>query len=277
MEFKSIRAITQLYINTALLYSILGDGRMTIKFLLRHLEEYEKHPEFLKNNVMNYMVGISNAIQLSSEQEDHDLFRKTFSKMEKLQMNDPQVRAFIIHQVFFNQLTQAIRNGWYDRGLILVKTYGKTAMAFLETEDQTLLLQISVYIAVVYFCVGNYDECNAVLNAILKRRWKVRPEIVAAAHVLNCLLHAETKNYEILPGLVITAKRSIKNHQLDHPSSSALLNLLLQYDKMTRREQLHAWKEFENTFIAGQEKLPDQLERISIRHWILSKIKRESN
>ena len=97
--------------------------------------------------------------------------------------------------------------------------------------------------------------------------------MVAGAHLLYCLSQAESKNYDVLPGLVLTAKRYLKNHFLENEASTALLNLLLQYDRMGRREQMKAWKEYQATFFSDQKTQPELLDRISIYHWISSKVK----
>lgn len=275
-DIKTIGGILQLQINTALFYHLTQDYKKSLQMLLRNLAEYEKHPEFMESNLMNYAVVISNVMQIATNGGDKALFTSMIHKAESLPLTDPQVKAFVIQQLFHSQMLFAVKNGWTEQGLLLAKAYADTALPFLETEDRMWLLYCQLLLAWNYFSATYWDECHDMLNRILSKRWKERPDMVAATQVLQCLYHAETKNFGVLPSLVLSTRRSLKKLGYMSKEFSELFVLLLQYEKQTGRQIIMAWRNWLDNYVSMEPNISPIFNLINLKFWVENKIKSRS-
>lgn len=180
----------------------------------RVIELWEAHPRILENNIDIYIAGVNNYLIACISLKKTDEIRTMLEKTSCLQITGEGLKARIFENMVFWRLNYCYAtSNWDDLEDItkeIQENLEKYGSKITEPKRISMLYSMGVY----YFCNGDFHKALVYINELMNmRKTSVRKDVQVNTRIVNCLLHYELGNEEILEYAVRSAQRFMESRE----------------------------------------------------------------
>lgn len=191
---------------------IRQDFLMYYRYTSKWVESFQKHPEMVKVETLQYIKGLHNLLNAHFDLKNQDGFARTlkvFKELEQsevVQHNDNnRIQAFVYLQL--GQINQHFMQGSFTDGLSLVPYLEEKLEEYHLQLDRHRVLVFYYKIACLYFGSGDNEKAIDYLQKIINWKVDLRTDLQCYARLLHLIAHYELGNTEILDYLVKSVYR----------------------------------------------------------------------
>jgi tetratricopeptide (TPR) repeat protein len=204
----------QLYVNQS--YSwyafIRQDFLMYYRYTTKWVELFQKHPEMIKVETLQYIKGLHNLLSAHFDLRNLEGFAKTLhyfealEQMEVVQTNDNnRIQAFIYLQQA--RINHHFLDGSFTAGLELIPYLEEKLEEYELQIDRHRILVFYYKIACLYFGSGDNERAIDYLQKIINRKVDLRTDLQCYARLLHLIAHYELGNFDLLEYLTKSVYR----------------------------------------------------------------------
>ncbi|HFC00808.1 MAG TPA: hypothetical protein ENJ53_08405 [Phaeodactylibacter sp.] len=238
------------------------------------LEEMEKYPHLLQEDISEYISALSNftySCTILNKYQEANKYLDKFLTIKAL-TNDDELK--IHRQYYQNKFNFCTKMGDFEEGMKALNNH----LAVVEKFDQNAFERNSFYLSYfyIYFGVGDYDQALHYLNQWLDLpKTSERKDLQSLARVLNLIIHYEIGNVLLLESLLRSTYRFLSKRNRLYGFEKSVLGFVQKSGKLRSKKELRAAfialkKEFENL-----SKIPSEnamLRYFNFVAWLESKI-----
>lgn len=204
----------QLYINQSYCWYafIRQDFLMYYRYTTKWVEIFQKHPEMIKVETLQYIKGLHNLLSAHFDLRNEEGFARTLKQFEELeqmevvQHNDNnRIQAFVYLQLA--QINQHFLTGTFTEGLKLIPHLEEKLAEYHLQLDRHRILVFYYKIACLYFGSGDNEHAIDYLQKIINWKVDLRTDLQCYARLLHLIAHYELGNTSILEYLIKSVYR----------------------------------------------------------------------
>ncbi|HKK80295.1 MAG TPA: hypothetical protein VJ933_11730 [Phaeodactylibacter sp.] len=199
----------------------------------------ESQPDFLKEDVSEYIATVSNLIVSCFTLKKYDEIETLLEKLGSIRALTQDDELKIHRQYYQSKFSLCITTGQFEEGYRALQTHFKRVKRFHQTPFRTN----SFYLFYFYISFGaeQYEEALDYLNEWLDLETTIeRPYLQGAARLLNLIIHFELGNYELLESLLRSTYRWMKKHDKLHELERLTIGFIKQALEAPSRRELQA-------------------------------------
>ncbi|ULQ54744.1 hypothetical protein [Flavihumibacter fluvii] len=191
---------------------IRQDFLMYYRYTSKWVELFQKHPEMIKVETLQYIKGLHNLLGAHFDLRNEDGFARTlamfeeFEASEVVQTNDNnRIQAFVYLQLA--RINHHFLKGTFTEGLELVPYLEEKLAEYHLQLDRHRVLVFYYKIACLYFGSGDNERAIDYLQKIINWKVDLRTDLQCYARLLHLIAHYELGNTEILEYLIKSVYR----------------------------------------------------------------------
>lgn len=242
------------------------------------MEEMERHPHMLQEDVSEYISALSNFTYSCTILKKYNEVNQCLDKFLNINTLTLDDKLKIHRQYYQNKFKVCNQTGTFDEGLKALEEH----LSIVEKFDQDAFNRHTFYLSYfyIYFGVGDYGNALASLNEWLNLpKTTEREDLQSLARILNLIIHYEIGNTLLLESLLRSTYRFLSKR-----------NRLFEFEKtvlkfIQKSGKLRSSKELKNTFIQLKKefenlsKIPSEnamLNYFNFTAWLESKIENKT-
>lgn len=223
----------QLYVSMSYCWYafIRQDFLMYYRYTARWVDLFQKHPEMIKVETLQYIKGLHNLLSAHFDLKNEEGFRKTLAlfdaveKMDVVQLNDNnRVQAFVYGQLA--RINHYFLEGRFTDGLVIIPALEEKMEEYWLQIDRHRILVFYYKIACLYFGSGDNEKAIDYLQKIINRKADLRTDLQCYARLLHLIAHYELGNYDLLEYLVKSVYRFMTKMGSLSPVEEEMLRFL---------------------------------------------------
>jgi len=242
------------------------------------IELMESRPLMLREDVSEYISGLSNLSVSCGYLGDYEGVRECLKKLRAVQPNTRDDELKIHRQYYTNAFRLCIVTGEFEEGLRALKQHLKELKVFDKDQFERSSFYFQYFY--IYFGAGNYDKALDYLNQWLRLPRSVeRQDLQSLARILNLIVHYEMENFLLLDSLLRSTHRYLNQHKAMLQFEVSLIQFLRKATKAAdHTEKLEALQQLRRDFNALAEKAAEKamLQLFDFESWIEGKLSGQS-
>lgn len=191
---------------------IRQDFLMYYRYTAKWVELFQKHPEMIKVETLQYIKGLHNLLSAHFDLRNEEGFARTlqlfeeFEQHEIVQTNDNnRIQAFVYLQLA--RINHHFLKGTFTEGLALVPYLEEKLEEYRLQLDRHRVLVFYYKIACLYFGSGDNERAIDYLQKIINWKVDLRTDLQCYARLLHLIAHYELGNSDILEYLIKSVYR----------------------------------------------------------------------
>jgi tetratricopeptide (TPR) repeat protein len=238
----------------------------------------ESQPHFLKENMSDYIAGLSNLILSCGMLEHYDEVRQCLLKLRNLTPVTEDDRRKIHRQYFTGIFGLCIYTGEFAEARREIDRCQQEAESFDSHEYETASF-FSQYCIICLGC-GDYDSALGYLNQWMNQpRTVEREDLQSLARILSLILHFEMGNVVLLESLLRSALRFLQKKNRLFDLERRFIHLMSELVRLpSAREWVSAFVRMRSALQsqAAQPGVAALLQMFDLDSWLESKISGQS-
>ena len=238
------------------------------------LEEMEKFPHMLQEDVSEYISALSNFTYSCTILEKYEEVNGCLDKFLKINTLTLDDELKIHRQYYQNKFNVCSKIGTFDEGLLALQEHLRTVEKF----DQDAFNRNTFYLSYfyIYFGAGDYDQALENLNQWLSLpKTSEREDLQSLARILNLIIHYEMGNTLLLESLLRSTYRFLSKRNRLFDFEKSVMGFIqksgkLRSSKELREAFIELKKEFESLAQIPSENA--MLRYFNFIAWLESKI-----
>jgi len=214
------------------------------------LEEMERYPHMLKEDVSKYISALSNFTYSCTLLNKYDNVDKCLDKFQNIKTLTHDDELKIHRQYYQNKFNVCIKKGNFEEGFKAMKKHLNEVEKFNQDAFERNSFYLSYFY--IYFGSGDYDKALESLNQLLNLpKTTERKDIQSLARILNLIIHFEIGNTLLLESLLRSTYRFLSKRNRLYGFEKSVLTFIqkserLRSAKEMRKAFIELKKEFEN-------------------------------
>ncbi|MEZ4986020.1 MAG: hypothetical protein R2795_13455 [Saprospiraceae bacterium] len=199
----------------------------------------EEKPQWLKEDVSQYIAALSNFATSCGYQGCYDEMRQTLQKLRKVTPVTLDDKLKIHRQYFTNYFGLCINTGNFTEGLTVLNDH----LSEVEQFDKQLFERSSFYFQYfyIYFGTGNLDKALHYLNEWLNQpRSAENQDLQSLARLLNLVVHFEMGNSLLVGSLLRSTQRLLQKSSQLNAFEQLFIQTIRQANQQTKRSSQRA-------------------------------------
>jgi hypothetical protein len=238
------------------------------------VETFEDKPDFLKEDVSEYISAINNHVISCGNLNKLDEVRENLEKLKQVKPITGDDQLKIHRQYYMNMFRLCIETGDFKKGLNELKNHQKEVDKFEKAAFEKGNFYFQYF--TIYFANEEYEQALDYLNQWLNMSKNVeRQDLQALARVINLIIHFEMKNYVLLHSLVRSAKRYLTKEKRIYKFEKHIMDFLGGIDEVTgRRERKEGFEKLKNQLQALRTEPieSNMMKYFDFKSWVESKL-----
>ena len=239
---------------------------------------FESKPEFLKEDVSEYISAINNHVISCGNLEKLDEVKYNLEKLKGIRPITGDDQLKIHRQYYMNIFRLCIETGDFERGLQELESHQKEIQKFEKAAFEKGNFYFQYF--TIYFANGAFDLALEYLNQWLNMSKNVeRQDLQALSRVLNLIIHFEMKNYVLLQSLIRSTKRYLTKEKRIYQFESYIMDFLNQIDEITgkkKQKQLLEKLRGKLSGLENEKREATMMRYFNFQAWVDSKIEQVS-
>jgi len=266
-------------------YFAIGDYANSFKYLKKHAELMEKHPQIMEQELHNYITVMMNIINSCHLLHKQDEIYKYLKKIRGIAKKAPSnQREFMEIKVFADtyniELALDIEKGEFKKGMMLIPEVEEGLEQFKGKINKFQETILYYNLTVICFGGGEYSLALKWLNNILNDKGiEITQELYCFSKILNLIIHLELGNADLLPYIMRSTHRFLEQRKKLYKFENVFLDFIKKMsDYPGEKEVLKYYQELK---IELETLLQDPFERRAFDYfdfisWVESKINNKS-
>ncbi len=213
-------------------FSAIGEHGAHMEADRSLVQLFQDYPKFIKDWPTAYafsLHNLCNALFADGKMQEHRTVLGLIENFKATRMGERD-RDFLNHlevMTFEHGLISAIYAGEFTTAIQLVDGFMPRLNSSSVTETSRIPLLYDI--AYLYFLVGDYRECQKLINRILlDERAKSRNDLIGFAELMNILVHFEREHEQLAEYLERSLKRRLIADDRLYPAERIILHLMKQ-------------------------------------------------
>ncbi len=191
---------------------IRQDFLMYYRYTSKWVELFQKHPEMIKVETLQYIKGLHNLLGAHFDLRNEDGFARVLAMFEEFEASDVvqlidnnRIQAFVYLQLA--RINHHFLKGTFTEGLALVPYLEEKLEEYHLQLDRHRVLVFYYKIACLYFGSGDNERAIDYLQKIINWKVDLRTDLQCYARLLHLIAHYELGNSDILEYLIKSVYR----------------------------------------------------------------------
>ncbi len=264
-------------------YAAIDDRKKYLHFSSYAVSLIEEHPDFISQNVMQYIKLLNNLLATLSEHGKKGEYEKYLDRLKKIPSQHPQAntektKSIIVIRVAIRNYFNAVNNKNFDESLLAINEIEKILIKHQALISETHRTMFLYQVAYMYFIHGYYKTALAWVNIILiSPLTSDKLFFHCFARLMSMIIHLELSNIDVLESQYRSNIRFFAKHKKTYMLESIVLNFILAY-----LQSLPSNGEFDNLLKEFKKRLETKLPALESKlleyfdfiSWIESKLRK---
>lgn len=244
------------------------------------IELWNTHPQILKNNTDIYIAGVNNYLIACIGLKKTDEIRIMLEKTSSLQVNGEGLKARIFENMITWKINYCYVTGNWDNLQEIMEECGDNLEKYGSKIAEPKRISILYFLVTYYFCTGYLHQALVYINQLINmKKAVVRKDIQVNIRIINCLLHYELGNEEILEYVVRSAQRFMESREQYSDYEKIIITSIYQLARSQEQERPAVLNELYRQLQEYFSEFPDQLTLIGlfdIFSWVEARVENKS-
>jgi hypothetical protein len=199
------------YFLHAVYYRHIADWKNNLLYSRKDAELYEEHPEFLSENITQYISALSNLSLVQLELMEFDESVKTLQKLRALDLKEPGLRLKA-DSIYFPRMAAIFHtSGEFERIRSIVEELDSFVRSKRGLFSEWRVPNFYRNTGYCYFGIGEYREALRWVNRLLndKKLEQTREDLFSSAKLFYLFIHYELGNDDLLEHLLRSTERDL--------------------------------------------------------------------
>jgi tetratricopeptide (TPR) repeat protein len=255
-----------------------GKNEDAKKSLNKLVEELEKHPRRLKEDMAIYLTSLNNLISylVFTEETEEALMivnkAKTFYR-DLQHLNRTKANFRLILRTYNIELEIYRDKESLEKAISLINDILELLEGHRGKAPESYLISLWFQFAYIYFLRKEFRISLHWLNEILNSTFAdKRKDLYLQAHLLNLMVHFELRNFFVMRYFVASAKRFFSRNTALLPYHTILLSFFIKVSGAPDSEHQSLFRKLNNDLFSAAETIPaSELDYINWKKWISGK------
>lgn len=208
------------------------------------ISEMENSPDKIKENRLNYIIGMYNLLLLTLTLKKYKEFSSKLKKLRNLPVNTPEsfaenlkIQVFVFTSLLELKFLTESKN--FNDGLNAVTEINSELKRYKRKISRKDELEICSYISILYFSAGLFDAALKWNNKITNENSKgPATDIMISSRIYDLFIHYELNNLELLDYLIKSAIRFLKSSRKSDEVINEALSFLKKISRINSKKKL---------------------------------------
>jgi hypothetical protein len=255
-----------------------GKNKEAGKSLNKLIDELERQPHRLKEDVAIYLTSLNNLISyLVFNGEIEEALQmvkkaKTFYH-DSLQFSKNKASFRLILRTYNIELETYRDTESLEEAVALIKDIVTLVQSHRGKAPEAYLLSLWFQFAYIYFLRKEFKDALHWINEILNCSFTdKRKDLHLQAHLLNLMVHFELKNFFVMRYFVISTKRFFNRNTALLPYHRKVISFFIKISGAPESEHRLLFKKLGDELLSGAGMIPEsELDYINWKKWIADK------
>lgn len=255
-------------------YNCINDRQKSYEHLSKNYDEYNQHPEYKGEYLLDYRLLLSNLIGRAHALRKYEAFDDYLEELKALPVDSFNAEGEVFQNVYFLEHLRYINSGEFEKAEALVPTIEEGLEKYSAKINKARELSFKCNIMVMYFVMHRFKEAQHWAELILEDKGEIKQGVLTLTRILYPIIHFELGHYDLVENLTRSTYRYLlklkRLHGFERLMVQYLQSLPFSSDSTEFKEKLNAFaKELEELKNDPKEKTTYGMEEVQL--WVRSR------